>query len=81
VATSLNRDDIIGGLRELIAELRASNEIAGIRLVGGPHSPFATSTAAPRRTSIRCTSSQVAMTPWPLQRRASRTATAGIRNG
>lgn len=35
MATSLNRDDIIGGLRELIAELRASNEIAGIRLVGG----------------------------------------------
>lgn len=35
MATSLNRDDIIGGLRELIAELRASNEVAGIRLVGG----------------------------------------------
>jgi len=35
VAPSLNRDDIIGGLRELIAESRASNEIAGIRLVGG----------------------------------------------
>jgi hypothetical protein len=31
VATSLNRDDIIAGLRELIAELRASDEVAGIR--------------------------------------------------
>jgi len=35
VGTSLDRDDIIGGLRELIAELRAANEVAGIRLVGG----------------------------------------------
>lgn len=35
MATSLDRDDIIGGLRELIAELRAANEVAGIRLVGG----------------------------------------------
>lgn len=35
VATSLDRDDIIGGLRGLIAELRAANEVAGIRLVGG----------------------------------------------
>ncbi|MFE5410915.1 hypothetical protein [Microbacterium sp. NPDC056569] len=35
MATSLNRDDIINGLRELIAELRASGEVAGIRLVGG----------------------------------------------
>lgn len=35
MGTSLDRDDIIGGLRELIAELRAANEVAGIRLVGG----------------------------------------------
>jgi len=35
VVTSLDRDDIIGGLRELIAELRAASEVAGIRLVGG----------------------------------------------
>ena len=35
VATTLNRDDIITGLRELIAELRAAGEVAGIRLVGG----------------------------------------------
>jgi hypothetical protein len=35
VATLLNRDDIIGGLRELIAELRQAGQIAGIRLVGG----------------------------------------------
>lgn len=33
--TALDRDDIITGLRELIAELRAANEVAGIRLVGG----------------------------------------------
>lgn len=33
--TALNRDDIITGLRELIAELRAASEVAGIRLVGG----------------------------------------------
>ena len=35
MATSLTRDDIIEGLRQLIAELRASNQVAGIRLVGG----------------------------------------------
>lgn len=33
--TALNRDDIITGLRELIAELREAGEDAGIRLVGG----------------------------------------------
>src|SRR5690606_25151836 len=31
----LDRDDIIAGLRELIAELRDAGEVAGIRLVGG----------------------------------------------
>tara|TARA_R110002124_G_scaffold283667_1_gene459921 strand:+ start:845 stop:1426 length:582 start_codon:yes stop_codon:yes gene_type:complete len=35
VATTLDRDDIITGLRELITELRAEGEVAGIRLVGG----------------------------------------------
>ena len=35
MATTLDRDDIITGLRELIAELRAEGEVAGIRLVGG----------------------------------------------
>ena len=35
MATTLDRDDIIAGLRELIAELRADSEVAGIRLVGG----------------------------------------------
>jgi hypothetical protein len=33
--TSLDRDDIVAGLRELITELRAAGEVAGIRLVGG----------------------------------------------
>jgi hypothetical protein len=33
--TALNRDDIITGLRELIAELRTADQVAGIRLVGG----------------------------------------------
>lgn len=33
--TSLERDDIIVGLRELVAELRDAGEVAGIRLVGG----------------------------------------------
>ena len=33
--TALGRDDIITGLRELIAELRAADQVAGIRLVGG----------------------------------------------
>lgn len=35
MATVLDRDDIIGGLRDLVAELRAAGEVAGIRLVGG----------------------------------------------
>lgn len=35
VATTVDRGDIIAGLRELIAELRAAGEVAGIRLVGG----------------------------------------------
>lgn len=35
VATTLDREDIITGLRELIAELGAAGEVAGIRLVGG----------------------------------------------
>jgi len=33
--TALDRNDIIMGLRELISELRAKGEVAGIRLVGG----------------------------------------------
>lgn len=33
--SALDRDDIIAGLRELIAELRAADQVAGIRLVGG----------------------------------------------
>lgn len=32
---AVDRGDIITGLRELIAELRAAQEVAGIRLVGG----------------------------------------------
>ncbi|GAA2231683.1 hypothetical protein N1031_07920 [Herbiconiux moechotypicola] len=35
MASALNRDDIITGLRELITELRAAGQVAGIRLVGG----------------------------------------------
>lgn len=35
VATLLDREDIIDGLRDLIAELRTAGEEAGIRLVGG----------------------------------------------
>jgi hypothetical protein len=35
VATSLERDDIIAGLHDLVDELRKAGEIAGIRLVGG----------------------------------------------
>jgi hypothetical protein len=35
MADSLTRTDIIDGLRDLIAELQASGEVAGIRLVGG----------------------------------------------
>ncbi|GAA2975833.1 hypothetical protein JOD63_000545 [Microbacterium terrae] len=35
MATVLDRDSIIDGLRDLIAELRDAGEVAGIRLVGG----------------------------------------------
>jgi hypothetical protein len=35
MATALNREDIVTGFRELIAELRATGEVAGIKLVGG----------------------------------------------
>lgn len=35
MATSLERDDIIAGLRDLVDELRRAREVAGIRLVGG----------------------------------------------
>lgn len=35
MAVPLERDDIITGLRELVAELRDAGEVAGIRLVGG----------------------------------------------
>ena len=35
MATSLTRDDIVQGLRELITELRANKLEAGIRIVGG----------------------------------------------
>ncbi len=35
MATALERDDIIAGLRELVDELRDAGEVAGIRLVGG----------------------------------------------
>jgi hypothetical protein len=35
LATALERDDIIVGLRELVDELRNAGEVAGIRLVGG----------------------------------------------
>ncbi|MFD4421588.1 hypothetical protein ACFWN7_08795 [Agromyces sp. NPDC058484] len=33
--TALDRDEIISGLRDLVAELRVVGEVAGIRLVGG----------------------------------------------
>lgn len=32
---SLDRDDIISGLRDLVGELHTAGEVAGIRLVGG----------------------------------------------
>lgn len=35
MADSLTRTDIIDGLRDLVAELHLSREVAGIRLVGG----------------------------------------------
>lgn len=35
MASALERDDIIVGLRELVRELRKTGEVAGIRLVGG----------------------------------------------
>lgn len=35
MSTTLDREDILDGLRALIVELRASNQIAGIRIVGG----------------------------------------------
>lgn len=35
MATVLDRESIIDGLRDLIAELRNAGEVAGIRLVGG----------------------------------------------
>lgn len=35
MADALDRGDIISGLRELVAELHAAGEVAGIRLVGG----------------------------------------------
>lgn len=35
MATALERDDIIVGLRELVGALRNAGEVAGIRLVGG----------------------------------------------
>lgn len=35
MGTVLDRRDIIDGLRDLIAELHAAGEVAGIRLVGG----------------------------------------------
>lgn len=35
MSTTLDRSDIVDGLRELIAELRSAGEVAGIRLVGG----------------------------------------------
>lgn len=35
MATTLGREDILDGLRALITELRASRQVAGIRIVGG----------------------------------------------
>lgn len=35
MATTLGREDILGGLRALITELPASHQVAGIRIVGG----------------------------------------------
>lgn len=35
MGSSLGRSDILDGLRDLIAELHAAGEVAGIRLVGG----------------------------------------------
>jgi hypothetical protein len=35
MATTLGREDILDGLRALITELRASQQVAGIRIVGG----------------------------------------------
>jgi hypothetical protein len=35
MATALDREDIVTGLRHLLAELHGAGEVAGIRLVGG----------------------------------------------
>lgn len=35
IVTTFTRDDLVSGLRDLIAELRSAGEEAGIRLVGG----------------------------------------------
>ncbi|MDJ1113407.1 hypothetical protein [Microbacterium dauci] len=35
MGTTLDRDAIIAGLRDLVSELRSAGEVAGIRLVGG----------------------------------------------
>lgn len=35
MADALDREDIISGLRDLVRELHAADEVAGIRLVGG----------------------------------------------
>lgn len=35
MSVSLERDDIIAGLRDLVDELSAAGEVAGIRIVGG----------------------------------------------
>lgn len=35
IVTTFTRDDLVSGLRDLVAELRSAGEEAGIRLVGG----------------------------------------------
>ena len=44
----LDRDDLIDGLRELVAELHAAGRAVGLRIVGGGALALRTSIDAPR---------------------------------
>lgn len=78
---ALDRDDIISGLRDLVSELRAAGEIAGIRLVGGA--------ALALRYFDRGTTQDLDTlhirpgwtSPWRLLPQGSRIAEVGMRAG
>ncbi|MCS5732889.1 hypothetical protein [Herbiconiux daphne] len=78
---ALDRDDIIAGLRELIAELRAGDQWRASDSWAGLHWPCVTSIAGLRKISTHSTFAPAVTKKWRLPPRGSPSDTTGTRPG